>query len=209
MKRALATRLAALAGFDDPNVELEQYPTSPELAANLVHLADLSDDLDGTVVDLGTGTGMLALAAATRNPERVLALDVDPNALDTALQNEAIISPDTEVDWLRADATQPPVSITAATVVMNPPFGAQHGNRGADRQFLDAARAIADVSYSIHNAGSREFVEAYVEDHDGTVTHAFAAELPIDGQFEFHTSERTDLPVEVYRIEWSRYASSA
>lgn len=208
MKRALATRLAALAGFDDPDVELEQYPTSPELAANLVHLADLTGDLDGEVVDLGTGTGMLALAAATRSPDRVLALDIDRHALDTAHKNEATITPDTGVNWIQADATRPPLSTTDATVVMNPPFGAQHGNRGADRAFLDAARTFAVVSYSIHNAGSRAFVEAYADDHDGTVTHAFAAELPIEGQFEFHTSDRTELPVEVYRIEWPGYQSS-
>lgn len=202
MKRALAKRLAALAGFDDPTVELEQYPTSPELAANLVHLADLSGDLDGIVVDLGTGTGMLALAAATRNPDRVLGLDIDRLALGTAHRNEANFEAETGVDWIQADATRPPISVPDATVVMNPPFGAQDGNRGADREFLDAARSIAAVSYSIHNAGSREFVEAYAEDHGGTVTHAFAAELPVEAQFEFHTSDRADLPVEVYRIEW-------
>lgn len=208
MKRALATRLAALAGFDDPDVELEQYPTSPELAANLVHLADLTGDLDGVVVDLGTGTGMLALAVATRNPERVIGLDVDQDALDTALQNEALVDPPNSVDWIQADASRPPVARTDATVVMNPPFGAQHGNRGADREFLDAARSIAIVTYSIHNAGSREFIESYADDHDGTVTHAFAAELPIEGQFEFHTSDRADLPVEAFRIEWPGYPSS-
>lgn len=206
MKRALAKRLAALAGFQNPDVELEQYPTTPALAANLVHLADLNSDLDGVVVDLGTGTGILALAAATRDPTRVVGLERDRDALDTARHNETILGTDATVDWIQADATQPPVSCSDATVVMNPPFGAQHGHRGADRDFLDAARSIAIVTYSIHKAGSRDFIESYATDYGGDVTHAFAAELPIEGQFEFHTSDRADIPVEVFRIEWPGYA---
>lgn len=208
MKRALAKRLAALDGFADPDVELEQYPTSPELAANVVHLADLHGDLSGVVVDLGAGTGVLALAVATRTPERVVGIERDRAALGTARTNETTLGAERGVDWIQADARRPPIACTDATVVMNPPFGAQYGNRGADRGFLDAARSIAVVSYSIHNAGSREFVESYAADHDGAVTHAFAAELPIEGRFEFHTSDSADVPVEVYRIEWSGYSSA-
>lgn len=207
MKRALAKRLAELDGFADPDVELEQYPTSPELAANVVHLADLNGDLDDVVVDLGAGTGVLALAVATRNPARVVGIERDRDALETARTNGATFDAVVGVDWVQADATRPPVACTDATVVMNPPFGAQYGNRGADRDFLDAARSIAVVSYSVHNAGSREFVESYADDHEGVVTHAFAAELPIEGQFEFHTSDRADVPVEVYRIEWPGYSA--
>lgn len=203
MKRALARRLSALEGFTDPFVELEQYATSPELAANLVHLADLHDDLDRMVVDLGTGTGMLALAAATRSPPRVLGIEVDRSALETAVRNESTLDPLVAVDWIQADATAPPITTKGATVVMNPPFGAQYGHRGRDSEFLDAARVHAVVSYSVHNRGSQEFIEAYAADHGGRVTHAFAAELPVDAQFEFHTADRSAIAVEVFRIEWS------
>lgn len=206
MKRALARRLSQVEGFKDPSVELEQYATSPALAANLVHLADLQGDLDRPVVDLGTGTGMLSIATATRHPPRVIGIDIDRDALDIAITNEAALSPATPIDWIQGDATTPPIAISETTVVMNPPFGAQHGRRGADKAFLDAARAHGVVSYSIHNSGSREFIESYAGDHGGRVTHAFAAELPVDAQFDFHTSERTTLAVEVYRIEWPGYS---
>jgi putative methylase len=64
-KAALETQLAVVAGFENPRIDLEQYPTPPGLAAHVVHVADLNGDIDGkTVVDLGTGTGMLALGAA-------------------------------------------------------------------------------------------------------------------------------------------------
>jgi len=189
-------------GFRDPDPGLEQYPTPADLAAHVVHLADLHGDLAGRrVVDLGAGTGMLALAAATRSPERVLAVELDAGALRVARENEAGVDPETRVDWLRADATRPPVA-AVDTVVMNPPFGAQRGNEHADRAFLAAAADVAGVSYSIHNAGSREFVESFAGDRGGEVTHAFAAEFPVDAQFDFHTSDREVLDVEVFRIEW-------
>lgn len=206
MKRALARRLSQVEGFRNPDVELEQYTTSPALAANLVHLADLQGDLDRDVLDLGTGTGMLTIAVACRSPPRVVGVDIDHTALTIARANEASVEPPTGIEWLQADATDPPIRLRDATVVMNPPFGARHGSRGADREFLDAARAHARVSYSVHNSGSRAFIESYADDHGGTVTHAFAAELPVDAQFEFHTSDRATLDVEVFRVEWSAHS---
>ncbi len=103
-------------------------------------------------------------------------------------------------EWLSAD------SLTAqwsGFVWMNPPFGAQHDNRGADRRFLTAAAELGGVSYSVHNADSREFIEAFAADHGGTVTAAFAAELEIDHQFAFHEADSKAIDAEVFRIEWT------
>jgi putative methylase len=202
VKRALARRLAAVEGFREPEPGLEQYVTPTELAAQLVALADLQDDLAGrTVADLGAGTGMLALAAATRDPDRVLALERDPDAVAVGRENETRVEPGVGVDWLLADATQPPLA-AVDTVVMNPPFGAQRSNEHADRAFLETTAEVASVSYSVHNTGSEAFVESFADDRGGAVTHAFAAEFPVDAQFDFHTSERAVLDVEVFRIEW-------
>ncbi|GAA0284281.1 METTL5 family protein [Halobacterium noricense] len=206
MKRALEQRLSAVEGFRNPSAALEQYSTPADLAAHLLHLADLHGDLAGcTVADLGTGTGMLALGAATRNPERVLAVERDPDALAVARENEPRVDPAVAVDWLLGDATRPPLE-TVDTVVMNPPFGAQRGSEHADRAFLVATAEIAGASYSIHNAGSKSFVESFAADEGGEVTHAFAAELDVARQFEFHTSERERLDVEAFRIEWADYS---
>ncbi|MFB6072396.1 MAG: METTL5 family protein [Halobacterium sp.] len=202
MKRALERRLADAEGFRDPSAALEQYPTPADLAAHLVHLADLQGDLaERAVADLGAGTGMLALGAATREPARVLAVERDPAALAVACENESLVDPGVSVDWLLGDATRPPLA-AVDTVLMNPPFGAQRGSEHADRRFLAAASDLAAVSYSIHNAGSREFVESFAADEGGDVTHAFAAEFDVEKQFAFHTSERETLSVEVFRIDW-------
>jgi putative methylase len=203
-RRRLAQELAVVAGFEDPRAPLEQYHTPPDLAAHIVHVADLQGDVEGrTVVDLGCGTGMLALGAALRGPERVVGIDVDPAPLSTARENERRVAARTDVPWLRADATRAPLCPEdPVTVLMNPPFGAQTGNEGADRTFLETAVDVAGVSYSVHNAGSEEFVEAFAAEEGGEVTHAFAAEFELPRQFDHHEADSRTLDTEVFRIEW-------
>ncbi|ELZ98950.1 putative RNA methylase [Haloferax mucosum ATCC BAA-1512] len=205
-KAALEAQLAVVAGFEAPKVSLEQYPTPPDLAAHLVHLADLRGDIESTtVLDLGTGTGMLALGAALRSPARVVGVELDPDALDTALDNARRVGASAPIHWIRGDATRLPLCLPddqPVTVLMNPPFGAQRGNEHADRAFLDAVSRVADVSYSVHNEGSKEFVESFVADADGELTDAFRATFDLERQFDFHDADRRELDAEVFRIEW-------
>lgn len=203
-KRSLATKLGVVAGFERPRAALEQYPTPPDLAAHVIHLADLHGDIDGrTVLDLGAGTGMLALGAALRGPARVVGVELDADAIRTAQANERRVAASPPVHWVHGDVRKRPVALTEpVTVVMNPPFGAQDGSRHADRAFLAAASDLAVVSYSVHNADSQAFLEAFTADNGGVVTHAFAAEFAMDAQFEHHTESERAVDVEVYRIEW-------
>lgn len=204
-KRALAQQLGVVAGFDDPRAPLEQYRTPPELAAHLIHLADLRGDIeDRTIVDLGCGTGMLALGAALRGPDRAVGLDLDRAPLETARENERKVASATSVSWIQGDAGHAPLTTDPeeTTVVMNPPFGAQSGNEHADRAFLQTTAEIAGVSYSIHNEGSQEFVGSFAADNGGTVTDSYQTEFEIPRQFDFHEDESRAVTAEVYRIEW-------
>ncbi|WP_435065426.1 METTL5 family protein [Halobaculum sp. EA56] len=235
-RRALEGELAVVAGFADPTASLEQYPTPADVAAHVVHLADLRGDVAGrTVLDLGAGTGMFALGAALRGARRVVGVELDAGALAVARANERRVGARTEVHWVQADATRPPLTrdrlvrggadaagsdaadaddadaddADAAesgrvTAIMNPPFGAQAGNEHADRAFLGTVADLADVSYSVHNEGSREFVEAFAADEGGRVTDAFAATLTLDRTYDHQTSESADIDAEVFRIEWNR-----
>ncbi|HYY90938.1 MAG TPA: RNA methyltransferase, partial [Candidatus Dormibacteraeota bacterium] len=64
-KRQLEIQLTRLRILDTPKLKLEQYPVSPEAAAELLYMAGFEhNDLDGRVIDLGTGTGRLAIGAA-------------------------------------------------------------------------------------------------------------------------------------------------
>jgi putative methylase len=210
-RRALEGELAVVAGFADPTASLEQYPTPADVAAHVVHLADLRGDIEGrTVVDLGAGTGMFALGAALRGAARVVGVELDGGALRVARENERRVGARTDVHWVHADATRPPLARDRlsrdgpVTVIMNPPFGAQTGNEHADRAFLETAADLADVSYSVHNTGSRAFVESFAADAGGDVTDAFAATLTLDRTYDHQTSESADVDAEVFRIEWNR-----
>ncbi|SFS56966.1 METTL5 family protein [Halostagnicola kamekurae] len=220
-RRTLARRLEDVDDFRTPSADLEQYLTPAEVASHVCHLAALQGDLAGeTVVDLGTGTGMLAIGAALCDAGRVVGIDVDKDALALARENARSVLSDHAADsdssaspskrppieWIRGDVTRHPLAVNDVTVLSNPPFGAQRGNRHADRDFLETASSIADTSYTIHNEGSQEFVESYANDTGGTVTHAFRAAFSLSNRLEFHTEETRTLEAEVFRIEWDSSA---
>ncbi|WP_363321780.1 hypothetical protein [Methanohalophilus sp.] len=80
---------------------------------------------------------------------------------------------------------------------MNPPFGAQC--KGNDRPFLKKALEIADTVYSIHNKGSRSFIEKYIR--PAIVTDTYSASFSIKRTFKFHKKDVEQIEVEVYRIK--------
>ena len=74
--------------FPNPKVALEQYPTSAHLAAQVIQLAMNKGDLDAekSCLDLGCGTGMLAIAAGFVS-YMVYGIDCDEDALKIAQEN--------------------------------------------------------------------------------------------------------------------------
>lgn len=204
LKSTLERRLSEVEDFSDPDPGLEQYRTPANVAAHLVSLADLQDDIeDQVVLDLGCGTGMLGLGAALMGPARVIGIEIDDRALETARWNELIVDADTHVDWVRGDVGQLPICSTDCTVLANPPFGAHADNRHADREFLEVIARMATVSYTIHNEGSTEFVEAFTMDNGGRITHAFRVEFPLPKQFLHHEAATQSIQAELYRIVWT------
>lgn len=64
--KKLQSALEDLETFEDPNIELEQYTTSPLIAASVLHTAQMVyGDIKGKyVADLGCGSGVLCIGAA-------------------------------------------------------------------------------------------------------------------------------------------------
>tara|TARA_B100000029_G_scaffold440865_1_gene458264 strand:+ start:286 stop:576 length:291 start_codon:yes stop_codon:yes gene_type:complete len=84
-KKNLELQLSKISDFENPDVRYEQYMTSAEVASTLVHMADMNGDIEGKiVVDLGAGTGMLAIGSALRNAKLVIGVERDENALSIA-----------------------------------------------------------------------------------------------------------------------------
>src|ERR1700730_14928305 len=82
-----STRITRAAGFRltvRPTVFHPRYFISSECFAEFIGGLDLSSK---HVVDIGTGSGILALAAARAGAENVTATDINPNAALTAAEN--------------------------------------------------------------------------------------------------------------------------
>ena len=205
LKSQLEAALQAVGDFESPERDLEQYRTPASVAAHLIALADLQGDIqDRTVIDLGSGTGMLAIGAALRSPSRVVGVEIDDSAITVARENETKVGAGQSIDWVRGDVTRSPVDLAGSTVVANPPFGAHEDNRHADRDVLGTIATGADVSYTIHNSGSREFLEAFTMDNGGRITHAYGVEFYVPQQFRHHEAESHEIQAELFRVVWDR-----
>lgn len=188
--------LSRVKGFPSPSARDEQYLTPPDLAARLIFHAHARGDIGGRrVCDLGTGTGILAIAAAMLGASEVTGVDRDRGALVVAEENARMlrVSP----HFIEGDVSDHDLASRIGlfdTVVMNPPFGAQ--NRHADRPFLDTALVLAPRIYGIFNAGSKDFIASYLE-RRAEFEEVVGGTLSMKRTFPFHTRDLRDTPVEI------------
>jgi len=95
-----------------------------------------------TMLDLGTGTGIAALAAAGQGAARVVATDVDATALRCARANVALHGLGERIDVREGDLWQPLERDRFDVVAFNPPY-----QMGEHREYLDRAlRATPDLA---------------------------------------------------------------
>jgi putative methylase len=198
--KQLEMTLQRLRGFTRPRPSLEQYQTPAPLAARLLYHALMKQDIAGKfVLDLGCGTGVLAIGAALLGAASVTGVDVDGKALAVARENADLLG--TDITFIAADLREGGCRErigTCDTVVMNPPFGAQKAH--ADRPFIDCALDVAGVTYSIFNAGSIPFVEAYTAQR-AEITEKIGGVFPIKRTFAFHTRDMQEIEVEILRLK--------
>jgi putative methylase len=131
-KRKLEMLLEQVKGFERPDVRREQYATPATVAAELLYFAFMNGDLEGSVVDLGCGTGVLAIGASLLKQDagllgrdagvtqKIIGIDSDISALVTAKDNARSLG--APVEWICCDIRD--VCGQFDTVIMNPPFGA-------------------------------------------------------------------------------------
>jgi putative methylase len=204
----LEMTLQRLSGFPRPQAALEQYQTPAPLAARLLYHALMKGDIEGkTVLDLGCGTGILAIGAALLGAREVTGVDIDKAALTVARRNAVLL--DAEVEFLAVDVREVECRErigTADTVVMNPPFGAQKAH--ADRPFIDCALVLAPVTYGIFNAGSIPFVEVYTAQR-AEITEKIGGVFLIRRSFAFHTKDVQEIGVEILRLKRTAYRKPA
>ena len=173
--------------------------------------------LEKRFLDLGCGTGRLALGAAFLGAESVVGVDIDKAAIKVAFENSAIVDMQDKVDWVAADIGV--VTGKFDTVLQNPPFGVQQ--RTADRRFLEKALEVAESVYSLHNHPStdkrlinvmkagggqpvqvdpNQFLKRFIEERGGRVAAVYGLPLTIPKMFDFHTKIRHEIAIDLYVI---------
>jgi putative methylase len=177
------------------------------------------DDIESkTVLDLGCGTGRLALGAAFLGAKKVVGVDLDRTAVKVAAENSANTGLKDKVQWVTAD-----IDVVCAqfdTVLQNPPFGVQ--KRGADRRFLEKALKSGKAVYSLHkstrdNAALTKklkahrgdavqippstFLRSFVEKNGGDIKAVYPMLMTIPYMFSFHTKKKHEFTVDLYVIE--------
>jgi len=200
-KRDLERALSQIEAHPLPNAYLEQYTTPSDVAAETLYLAAyVYDDVIGkTVVDLGCGTGRLAIGAALLGAKEVFGIDVDGVAVRVAQKNAEKMGVKEKTHWVIADIDV--VKGAFGTVLQNPPFGVQR--RRADRRFISKSLELSSTIYSFHKGGesNREFIKRFIERHGGRVTNIFPLKMEIPRMFKFHTKKKRSIQVDLYRIE--------
>lgn len=197
----LERALQQIESHPSPKAFLEQYTTSVDVASEFLFLAAYAnDDIIGkSVVDLGCGSGRLAIGAVLLGAKEAVGVDIDRLAVKKARENAERFSLMGKLSWIAGD-----VDVLRGrfnTVLQNPPFGVQR--RSADRRFLLKAIELAPRVYSVHKGGeaSRAFIKRFIEANGGKVTSIFQMRFNIPRMFKFHTERRHEVDVDLYRIE--------
>lgn len=194
-KRQLEAQLSRLKILEKPNLKLEQYPVSPEAASELLYLAGFEhDDLNRRLIDLGTGTGRLAIGAALMAAEEVVGVDADEQALALAKENAERV--EVEVEWVHSDIEK--INRKFDAVIMNPPYGTRTAH--ADTRFLEKAFQLAPVIYSIHKSATREYLLQFLTKSGWHADQVRSMRMVIPHLFEFHEKKRGIVEVDLYRI---------
>ena len=181
--------------LETPKLGLEQYPVSPEVAAELLYMAGFEHrDLQGEVIDLGTGTGRLAIGAAMMGSQKVVGTDIDERAI--ALARENALATGVQVEWIVSDVAE--VVGRYDTVIMNPPYGTRSPH--LDVRFLERAFELAPVSYSIHKSSTREYLKGVVEKKNRRIDGVRSMSLKMPHLFPFHHKKWENVEVDLYRI---------
>ena len=196
-KRSLEITLQGITPHPNPKLALEQYTTPADFAAELLFRACyIYRDIAGkSVIDLGTGTGRLAIGASLLGAKYVVGVDIDLESLQLALWNSRRLG--MNLDWTLSDVGC--IRGEFDTAIMNPPFGTKR--KHSDVKFLEDGLRLSKIVYSIHKSATHSFVSRWLRDHGAKFKIVMASQMAISHQFPFHKKRRYPVSVEVLRIE--------
>jgi len=190
--------LSRLKRAPSPQISYEAYDLSPAAASNILFSADeLFRDIRGCrILDLGCGSGILAIGAAILGAEDVVGIDINTESVRMARQNASQAR--VTVDFIAGDIEA--IRGYFDVVVMNPPFGTRR--KGSDVVFLTKAMKVARRVYSLHKSGelNRSFLTKTIERLGGKVDVVFNMRIEIARTYEFHRKEHFAVDVNLFRV---------
>ncbi len=212
--------LSRIKPHPSPRPDLEQYTIPANTAATMLYIAAYMNDdiLNKRILDLGCGTGRLALGAAFLGAKDVVGLDIDRIAVNVASENSIQLDLEQKVQWVAGSLEV--IRGSFDTVIQNPPYGIQ--TRQADRKFLEKALETGHAVYSLHKSmhgdevflrklkASSEgvlpvepspFLKSYVEVHGGKVKAVYALVMTVPHMFDFHTRKKHEFVVDLYVLK--------
>ncbi|XP_055910087.1 rRNA N6-adenosine-methyltransferase Mettl5 [Eupeodes corollae] len=204
--KKLEEYLQSVDGFENPKVNLEQYPTPPHIASCMIYnIQSRYEDIEGKFVgDLGCGCGMLSIGSFLLGANLTIGFEIDESAIETFRSNvfEMEIP---GVDCIQSDVLHlesfSKWNNAFDTVVMNPPFGTKN-NSGMDMRFLQTGIELASNSvYSLHKTSTREYINKKAKEWG--VKSEVVAELRynIESSYKFHKKQSVDIDVDFWRFD--------
>jgi putative methylase len=212
--------LSQIEAHPSPRPNLEQYTISTDVAATMLYIATYANnDIVGKrVLDLGCGTGRLALGAAFLGAEQVVGVDIDKSAVKLAFESSVKACLKERVQWVAGDINA--IHGDFDIVLQNPPFGVQ--KRGADLKFLEKALETAKVIYSLHKhpepdkifvkelkackagiiqVAPSPFLKRFIERYGGRIRAVYAMIMTIPYMFSFHEKRKHEFVVDLFIID--------
>lgn len=203
----------SLDAFENPVLELEQYPTPAKLLASIMHTIDMSHrSFEGlTVADFGTGNGAFAIIAALLGA-KVVAFEVDLAAMEIAARNIAELELEDDIDLVHVDiggeefvdfvrehqGAERPFDC----IVMNPPFGTRV--KGIDSKFVThALRLTKESVYSLHKTSTRTHLLKVAKASEATMSVVMETKYPIKQLYCFHKQKSKNVEVDVLKFTLS------
>lgn len=206
-KADLEGALEAVPRHPSPDPDREQYRTPSGIAADLLLAANRDGAIAGKrVLDLGCGTGTFAIGAALLGARLATGVDLDSHAIAMAQESAADLHVSRRTwfvcsdvaDW-RSDPDH------FDTVLMNPPFGAQKGNRHADRVFYarasEAVNPYGTVWFLAHER-TESFLAAMADELGGRIDKVASWDYPLEATMAHHRRDVQAVRVGGYRMAW-------
>ena len=220
-KLELEMLLSQVKPHPHPKPNLEQYTIPANIAANILYIAayTYNDIINKNVLDLGCGTGRLAIGAAFLGAKQVVGVDIDKTAVKLAFKNSVENELKDKLQWVAADINA--IRGKFDTVLQNPPFGVQ--KRRADRAFLKKAMELGNKVYSLHKSSHKNkdfikklksanivsvspslFLKKFIKNHGGEIKAVYTMLMAIPHMFFFHQKKKHEFAVDLYVIETTR-----